>query len=85
LSRLRELGFEIPLTPQGAFYLYAGCRGITRDSYRFAHDLLEQAGVAVTPGRDFGFHQPESHLRFAYTTDLGKLEEGVERIRRFLQ
>jgi aspartate/methionine/tyrosine aminotransferase len=85
LPLLRELGFDIPLIPQGAFYLYAGCQGITHDSYHFAQTLLEEAGVAVTPGRDFGFHRPESHLRFAYTTDLARLEEGVERIRRFIR
>jgi aspartate/methionine/tyrosine aminotransferase len=85
LPELRSMGFEIPLTPQGAFYLYAGCRGITDDSYQFAQTLLEEAGVAVTPGRDFGFHQPETHLRFAYTTDLSKLEEGVDRLRCFIQ
>jgi len=84
LPALRELGFAIPVTPQGAFYLYAGCAGISDDSYDFAYRLLEQAGVAVTPGRDFGFHRPESHLRFAYTTALPRLQEGVERIRRFI-
>ena len=84
LPALRELGFAIPVTPQGAFYLYAGCEGITDDSYRFAYALLEQAGVAVTPGRDFGFHRPESHLRFAYTTAQPKLQEGVERLRGFI-
>jgi aspartate/methionine/tyrosine aminotransferase len=84
LPALRELGFAIPVTPQGAFYLYAGCEGVTGDSYRFAYDLLEQAGVAVTPGRDFGFHRPQSHLRCAYTTALPKLQEGVERMRRFI-
>ena len=45
---------------------------------------LEQVGVAVTPGRDFGFHRPESHLRFAYTTTLPKLQEGVQRLRGFI-
>ncbi len=85
LPALRSLGFDIPVTPQGAFYLYAGCQGITHDSDEFSRILLEQAGVAVTPGRDFGFHQPESHLRFAYTTDLSRLEEGVDRLRRFMQ
>jgi aspartate/methionine/tyrosine aminotransferase len=45
---------------------------------------LEEAGVAVTPGRDFGTHQPERHLRFAYTTSLSDLEEGVRRLRAFL-
>jgi aspartate/methionine/tyrosine aminotransferase len=84
LPALRELDFAIPVTPQGAFYLYAGCGEITDDSYRFAYALLEQAGVAVTPGRDFGFHRPESHLRFAYTTSLANLQEGVERMRHFI-
>ncbi|MCU7937356.1 MAG: pyridoxal phosphate-dependent aminotransferase [Candidatus Thiodiazotropha sp. (ex Dulcina madagascariensis)] len=84
LPVLRELGFSIPVTPQGAFYLYAGCNGISDDSQVLAQQLLQEAGVAVTPGLDFGFNRPQSHLRFAYTTDLERLEEGVERIRRFL-
>jgi aspartate/methionine/tyrosine aminotransferase len=84
LPALRELGFELPLTPEGAFYLYAGCAAQTDDSFEFARRLLEQAGVAVTPGRDFGKNRPQEHLRFAYTTDIAHLREGVERIRRFL-
>ncbi len=85
LPALRQLGFTIPVTPQGAFYLYAGCEQLCDDSQVFAQQLLEQAGVAVTPGLDFGFNRPEAHLRFAYTTDLPQLAEGVERIRRFLE
>jgi len=84
LPALRELGFEIPVVPQGAFYLYANCASLTDDSFRFAEELLERAGVAITPGRDFGDNAPQHHVRFAYTTALDKLEEGVERIRAFL-
>jgi aspartate/methionine/tyrosine aminotransferase len=84
LPALRALGFELPLTPEGAFYLYAGCRAHTDDSFAFARDLLERGHVATTPGRDFGKNAPERHLRFAYTTDVARLAEGVERIRRFL-
>jgi len=84
LPALRALGFSIPVSPQGAFYLYAGREGMTDASQQFAHSLLEQVGVAVTPGLDFGHNRPETHLRFAYTTDLAKLSEGVERIRRFI-
>lgn len=84
LPALRELGFSIKVIPQGAFYLYAGCERFTDDSFRFAHDLLEQAGVAVTPGRDFGVHDAQHHLRFAYTTSLENLQEGVARLRRYL-
>jgi aspartate/methionine/tyrosine aminotransferase len=84
LPALQDLGFSIPVIPQGAFYLYAGCEGITLDSQVFATQLLDKAGVAVTPGLDFGSNQPQRHLRFAYTTNLQKLQEGVERIKRFL-
>jgi len=84
LPALRELGFAIPVTPEGAFYIYADCSALAADSAQFSRDLLEQAGVAVTPGTDFGSHHPERYLRFAYTTELARLEEGVARIRRFL-
>ena len=82
---LRGLGFDIPVMPQGAFYVYAGCGGLTRDSFGFARDLLEEAGVAVTPGADFGANAPQRHLRFAYTSALEQLKEGVARIAKFLE
>jgi aspartate/methionine/tyrosine aminotransferase len=81
---LRKLGFDIPVMPQGAFYIYAGCGSLTRDSYAFSRELLEQAGVAITPGVDFGANAPERHVRFAYTRSIAQLEEGVARIARFL-
>ncbi len=84
LPALRELGFDIPVTPQGAFYLYANCERFTDSSLEFAEALLEEAGVAVTPGLDFGANQPEKHLRFAYTTSMERLEEGVRRLRQFV-
>lgn len=82
---LRKLGFEIPVTPQGAFYIYAGCGGLTKDSFGFARDLLEHAGVAITPGVDFGSNAPERHVRFAYTNSIERLQEGVSRIAKFLK
>jgi aspartate/methionine/tyrosine aminotransferase len=57
---------------------------LTDDSERLARDLLESAGVAVTPGLDFGSNAPERHLRFAYTTEVQRLSEAVERIRAFI-
>ncbi|WP_172844326.1 pyridoxal phosphate-dependent aminotransferase [Thiohalobacter thiocyanaticus] len=84
LPALRELGFDIPVTPEGAFYLYANCRALTGNSFEFSQRLLEEAGVALTPGIDFGDHRAGEHVRFAYTTSLEALEEGVERLRRFL-
>ncbi len=81
---LSSLGFEVAARPDGAFYLYVDCARITGDSFALSEALLEQAGVAVTPGRDFGRHGAERHLRFAYTTSLDRLREGVARIARFL-
>lgn len=85
LPALRALGFEIPVTPQGAFYLYAGCERFTSDSHAFAIDLLEHAGVAITPGRDFGDYRAATHVRFAYTTALDDLRVGVQRIKEYLR
>lgn len=81
---LEALGFMLTAKPEGAFYIYADCSRLTDDSDAFARRLLETAGVAVTPGLDFGDCAPKSHLRFAYTTDVERLAEAVERIRRFL-
>jgi len=84
MPALRELGFGIPGVPEGAFYLYADSRRFGDDSFALARRLLEEVGVAVTPGRDFGDHQPASHLRFAYTTSMENLQEGVRRLAGFV-
>ena len=54
------------------------------DSGKFALDVLEQAGVAITPGKDFGTNQAERYVRFAYTRTIDDLEEGVRRLREYL-
>ncbi len=84
LPALRELGFGLPVAPQGAFYLYADVSRFTGDSFAFAEQMLEKAGVAITPGLDFGEVVPEKYVRFAYTRPLPVLQEAVARIRRFL-
>jgi len=84
LPALRSLGFEIKAEPQGAFYLYANCSRFTDDSYKFVYQLLEQTGVAITPGIDFGSNKAEQYCRFAYTRPVEILEEGVNRLSRFL-
>ncbi|HMH16675.1 MAG TPA: pyridoxal phosphate-dependent aminotransferase [Burkholderiales bacterium] len=81
---LRNLGFRIPVMPQGAFYIYAGCESFCSDSAQFALRVLEEAGVAITPGLDFGSNRPEHHVRFAYTRSLEDLKEGVESLARML-
>lgn len=81
---LKKLGFIIPVKPEGAFYIYADCTNFSNDSFQFSLDLLEQAGVAVTPGIDFGLNKPEQYCRFAYTTSLQRIEEGLRRIEKFI-
>ena len=77
---LRELGFRIPIVPQGAFYIYAGCEKFGLDSSAFALRVLEEAGVAITPGLDFGTNRPKRYVRIAYTRSMEELEDGVRRI-----
>ncbi|MCK4743366.1 MAG: pyridoxal phosphate-dependent aminotransferase [Sulfuriflexus sp.] len=84
LFALREIGFDIPVNPEGAFYLYANCEKFSSNSYEFVSDLLEKAGVAITPGIDFGDNAADKHVRFAYTTSLENLKEGVARIKKYL-
>jgi len=84
LPALTELGLGISSVPQGAFYLYADCSAVSEDSQTFANELLEQQGVAITPGMDFGEHNASRYVRVSYANDLERLKEGVERIRKFL-
>lgn len=81
---LRELGFAVPVMPQGAFYVYADCSAFTDDSDAFAWDVLEKTGVALTPGRDFGKYRCKEHVRFSYATTLENLQEAVHRLGRYL-
>jgi aspartate/methionine/tyrosine aminotransferase len=81
---LQSIGFEVPVVPEGAFYVYADCSPLTDDSFAFARELLTKAGVAITPGKDFGHHRPERHIRIAYTQPIARLEEAVARIRQFV-
>lgn len=85
LPALREIGFEFPVEPEGAFYLYADSSKLTGDSFKFAYDLLEDQGVAITPGKDFGTNNPEHHIRFAYTNSIENMAEAVMRIKTFIK
>ncbi len=79
---LEALGLSVVARPEGAFYLYCDCSAVAADSFALARELLEDTGVAATPGLDFGANAPEKYIRFAYTTDVDRLAEAVERLRR---
>lgn len=84
LLALKSIGLDIKAIPQGAFYIYADCSRFLNDelpdSMALSKYWLHNAGVAVTPGNDFGDHLAKQHIRFAYTTDEKRLLEAVERI-----
>ena len=84
LPALRALGFRVAAEPRGAFYLYADCSALSPESSALSRELIEQAGVAITPGLDFGEYAAQRHLRFAYTVRREFIEEGVARLSRHL-
>ncbi|MVW59494.1 pyridoxal phosphate-dependent aminotransferase [Massilia sp. NEAU-DD11] len=81
---LRDLGFQVPVLPDGAFYVYAD---ITQVNHPLAHDssafgmaVLRDALVALVPGDDFGFAAPKQHVRFSYATKYERIEQAVDRL-----
>ena len=85
LPALRELGFGIAVEPEGAFYLYADISAFGGDAFAFCQHFLETQHIAFTPGLDFGRYKSGHHVRFAYTQNLPRLQEAVERIARGLK
>jgi aspartate/methionine/tyrosine aminotransferase len=84
LPALEALGFSVPCKPEGAFYIYANASRFTDNSQKFCLELLENHGIALTPGLDFGSNRPKEHIRFSYTTGMDRLEEAVDRLSRVL-
>ncbi len=81
---LRELGFGVPVMPQGAFYVYARCERFG-DSSDLVSRMLNEAGVAVVPGDDFGVFDAAHHVRFSYTSSLDQLHEALRRLDAFVR
>ncbi|MFK2822029.1 pyridoxal phosphate-dependent aminotransferase [Arcobacter sp. YIC-80] len=70
------------IEPQGAFYLFVNIKEITDNSMKFCEQLLEDKGVAVVPGLAFG---TEGYFRFSFATDLASIQEGIKRIKDFVE
>jgi aspartate/methionine/tyrosine aminotransferase len=81
---LQGLGFDIPVPPDGAFYVYADCSRLTDDAMQFCRDVLEHSGVALTPGVDFGEVGAKRFIRVSYATSMPKLEEAISRLGAYL-
>jgi aspartate/methionine/tyrosine aminotransferase len=84
VGRLRGLGLGVAVEPTGAFYVLANARHLDADSHRLAFDILEKAGVAVTPGIDFG-KSAEGYLRFSYANSLERIAAAMDRLAAYLK
>ena len=85
LEGLPKAGFDRIAPPDGAFYVYADVSEVTQDSRAFAAEILDKAGVAVTPGLDFDPVRGATTLRFSYARATADIEEGLARLARFMQ
>ncbi|WP_298262119.1 aminotransferase class I/II-fold pyridoxal phosphate-dependent enzyme [uncultured Litoreibacter sp.] len=84
LDGLPKAGFDKIAPPDGAFYVYADVSDLTQDSLAFAAEILEQAGVAVTPGLDFDPVRGHTTLRFSYARATEDIVEGLRRLIEFM-
>ena len=81
---LRSIGFDVPVEPDGAFYVYMDCSRFSNDSSAFADELLENTLVSVVPGGDFGANAPHRYLRLSYAASMEQLHEAIARLGAYL-
>jgi aspartate/methionine/tyrosine aminotransferase len=82
---LQDLGFDLPAAADGAFYAYAGISRFSNDSLAFCESMLEQAGIAATPGVDFDRVNGHGFVRFSYAGKQDTVELALDRLKTFLQ
>jgi len=83
LGRLAAMGLKPLVEPTGAFYVFVNVQRYTANVLDLAFEILEKAGVAVTPGVDFGTHG-EGFIRISYCNSIENIEEGLHRLEAFL-
>lgn len=86
---LESLGLRVPVRPDGAFYVYADCRGVNHpaagDADRLTQAMLHDAGVVMVPGQDFGPHTARDYIRISYATSRENIEEAMARLGRLFR
>ena len=85
LAELPKAGLKTFSPPDGAFYIYVDISKFSNDSLKFCNDVLEQAGVAITPGLDFDQKRGNSTIRFSYARSTVDIIEGAKRINKFMK
>lgn len=86
---LNALGLHVPVMPDGAFYAWADCSAAAqklgvKDSWDFAFEVMQQANLAITPGRDFGHADTSRFVRFSTARSLPELQIAVARLHTLL-
>ena len=84
LDGLARIGLPVPVPPDGAFYVYFDVSGTGLTSWEFCERALQEAHVALTPGRDFGMSTAETHVRLSYAASTDDLREGITRLGKFM-
>ena len=84
IEGLRDAGFTNFAPPDGAFYVYADIGDISTDSLNFCRTVLDEAGVAITPGLDFDPIRGHQTVRFSYARSTDDITEGLARLKRFI-
>ena len=90
IPMLNAMGLSVPVMPDGAFYAWADCRDACQKlglqgSWALAQHLMQHVHVAVTPGRDFGVHEPENYVRFSTASSMTDLHTAAKRLQHLLE
>lgn len=80
---LIALGFKVPVIPDGAFYVYADCSDLSDDADRLTKEILNEVGVSVVSGLDFGPYTAPNYIRLSYATSMENLQEAIRRLAKF--
>jgi (5-formylfuran-3-yl)methyl phosphate transaminase len=83
IERLGKMGLPLRYEPAGAFYVFANASHVEADSLTLSMAILNEAGVALTPGFDFGAGG-EGYLRFSYANSLENIREALDRLEAWL-
>lgn len=85
---LNALGLTVPVEPDGAFFAWADCSAhaahLPGGSWDWTFDLMRRAQVAMTPGRDFGRHEPSRYVRLSYANSMTQLQQAMDRLKQAL-
>jgi aspartate/methionine/tyrosine aminotransferase len=85
MDGLQQIGLQSFAPPDGAFYFYIDVSRYTADSLSFCNDILEEVGVAITPGVDFDPSRGQTTVRISYARSTEEIVEGIDRLGDFMK